>query len=111
MLRSSTFRCGHLQLLVFYGGDHISVLVVSEDLRVYPLQPFEGLWRGMPVGVVSIALDDGHPRRKAAGKERGRRRIGAVVGYLQDGKGLEVQNGPVTSKPSSRGVISKRKVR
>ena len=97
MLRSSTFRCGHLQLLVFYGDDHIPVLVVAEDLRAYPLQPFEGLWRGMPVGVVSTALDDGHPGRKAAEKERGRRRIGAVVGYLQDDKGSKLQNGPVTS--------------
>jgi hypothetical protein len=89
MLRSSTFRCGHLQLLVFYGGDHISVLVVPEDLCVYTLQPFEGLWRGMPLGLVSTALDDGHPGRKVAEKEPGRRRIGAVVGFLQDGQRSE----------------------
>src|ERR671916_3151403 len=83
-LRSSTFRCGHLQLLVLYGGDHIPVLVVAEDLRAYPLQPVEGLWRGMPVGVVRTALDDGHFGRKAAEKQWGRRGVGAVVGHLQN---------------------------
>jgi hypothetical protein len=71
-LRSSTFRCGHLQLLVLYGGDHIPVLVVAEDLRACPLQSVERLWRGMPVGVVRAALDDGYPGRKAAEEEWGR---------------------------------------
>jgi hypothetical protein len=90
VLPPSTFRDGHLQLLVFYGGDHIPVLVVAEDLRADPLEPIEGLGRGMPVGVVHTTLDDGHPGRKAAEKERGRRGVGAVVCYLQDGKGSEV---------------------
>jgi hypothetical protein len=72
VVRPSTFRRSHLQLLVLYGGDHIPVLVVAEDLRAYPLQPVEGLWRGMPVGVVRTALDDGHFRRKATEKQRGR---------------------------------------
>jgi hypothetical protein len=72
MLRYSAFRCGHLQFLVFYGGDHIPVLVVAEDLRAHPLQPVEGLGGGMTVGVVRAALDDSHFGRKAAEEERGR---------------------------------------
>jgi hypothetical protein len=71
-LRPSAFRNRHLQFLVSYGGDHIPVLVVAEDLRAGSLEPIEGLGRGMPVGVVPTALDDGHPWRKAAEKEWGR---------------------------------------
>ena len=72
MYGALTFRDGHLYLLVFYSGDHIPVLVVAEDLRADPLEPVEGLGRGMPVWVVYTALDDGHPGWKAAEKERGR---------------------------------------
>src|SRR5918993_4392215 len=70
--RRSAFGNGHLQFLVFDGGDHIPVLIVAEHLRADPLELFEGLGRGVPVGVIHTALDDGDLGRKAAEEERGR---------------------------------------
>src|SRR5918998_6581671 len=84
--RPSAFRDGHLQLLISYGGDHVAVFVVAEHLYARPVQPVEGLGGGMAVGVVHAALDHGHPWRKAAEKERGRRGIRSMVGDLQNGQ-------------------------
>jgi hypothetical protein len=83
-LPSSAFGDGHLKFLVFYRDDHIPVLVVAEDPGARPLQPVEGLGGGMAVGVVHPALYYGHFGRKAAEEERGRGRVGAVVGDLQN---------------------------
>src|SRR3954470_18917957 len=63
---SSSFRDGHLQLLVFYGGYDVTVLVVTEHLRAHSLEPGEGFRGRMSVGIVHAALDDGHLRREAA---------------------------------------------
>ena len=72
LLLSSRSGDGHLEFLVFYRGDHIPILIVAEDLGTRPPQPVEGLWGGMPVGVVHTALYDGYFRREAAEEERGR---------------------------------------
>src|ERR671917_1649337 len=91
---------GDLHLLVLYSDDHVPVLVVAEHPGAGPPEPLQGLGGWVPVGVVCPHLDHGYLRREPAEEERRRGGIGTMMGDFQDREGSEVQNGPVTSKPS-----------
>jgi hypothetical protein len=101
-------RDGHVHRLFLYRHDHVPVLVVAEYLCAGSLEASQGFGGGMAVGVVRAALDDGYLRGEAAEEERGRGCARAVVGGFQNREGSKLQNGPVTSYPSSVGRISRR---
>jgi hypothetical protein len=53
----SILRDGHLDLSVFYRGDHIPVQVGAKHFGPNGFKPPDGLRRGMPVGVVTDGDD------------------------------------------------------
>ncbi len=83
-------------LVVLDVHDHVPMLVVAEGLGARFLEAFERLGGGVAVGVVRADLDHGYLRFESAEEERRRGGFRAVVGDLEDGKGSEVQNAPVT---------------
>ena len=100
-----------VHLLVLDGHDHVPVLVVAEDLGARLLEAFERLGSGVTVGVVRANLDNRYLGLEAVEEERRRGGVRAMMRYLENDKGSEVQNGPFTSQSSLHGVISKRSLR
>ena len=92
----SAFRGCDVDLVVLDGYDHVAVLIVAEHLSASFPEAFECLGSRVAVGVVRADLDNGYLGSESVQKERGCRGVGAVVVDLENGKGLGVQNGPMT---------------
>lgn len=98
-------------LLVLDGHDHVPVLVVAEDFGARLLEAFERLGSGVTVGVVRANLDDRYLRLEAVEEERRRGGVGAMMRYLENDKGSEVQNAPLICKPSMSDTTLSRSIR
>ena len=93
----ASLRSCDVDLVILDSYDHVTMLIVAEHLSASFPEAFERLRCGMAVGVVRADLDNGYLWLELVEEEGCRGGVGAVVGNLENGKGLGVQNGPMTS--------------
>jgi hypothetical protein len=92
----SSLRNRDVDVFVLDRHDHIAVLIVAEGPGASFLEAFERLGDRVTVGVVRTDLNNGYLGLEAAQEQWGRGGLGAIMGDLQDGKGSDVQNMPLT---------------